>query len=65
MSEVVAFKTHPSFKGKMETTLEGFIKRVKLWLEQRNGYDADHSGSKYFDRRLDNLLRFMVLAEAE
>ena len=47
MSEVIAFKTHPSFEGKMETTLEGFIKRVKLWLEQRNGYDAAHRATKY------------------
>lgn len=65
MSNVVTFRTHPSFHGKMENTLEGFIKRVNLWLTQRNSIDADHSGSKYFDHRLDNLLRFMVLAEAE
>lgn len=63
MSEVVAFKTHPSFAGKMETTLEGFIKRVKLWLEQRNGYDADHSATKYFELRLSELVERLVRAE--
>lgn len=52
MSEVIAFKTHPSFEGKMETTLEGFIKRFKQWLDQRNSFDVDHSGTKYFEERL-------------
>lgn len=63
MSEVVAFRTHPSFEGKMETTLEGFIKRVKLWLEQRNGYDADHGATKYFELRLSQLVHRLVQAE--
>lgn len=65
MSNVVMFKTHSSFTGKMETTLEGFLKRVNLWLTQRNSIDAEHSGSRYFDHRLNNLMHFAVLAKAD
>ena len=64
MSNVVAFKTHPSFEGKMETTLEGFLTRVKLWLEQRNGYDADHGATKYFELRLNQVIQRLVQTEA-
>lgn len=64
MSNVVAFKTHPSFEGKMETTLEGFLKRVKLWLEQRNGYDADHGATKYLELRLAQVVACLVRATA-
>lgn len=64
MSEVIAFATHPSFEGKMETTLEGFIKRFKQWLEQRNGYDADHSATKYFEMRLNCLVQRLVHTES-
>lgn len=65
MSNVATFRTHPSFEGKMETTLEGFLKRINLWLTQRNSIDADHSGSRYFARRLKNLMHFVVYAQAE
>lgn len=64
MSEVVVFQTHGSFEGKMEVTLEGFIKRVKRWLEQRNGYDADHGATKYFELRLSDIIQRLVKAEA-
>lgn len=64
MSNIVTFRTHSAFHDKMETTLEGFLRRLSLWMTQRNSYDADHSGSKYFDRRLGNILTFAVHAAA-